>query len=317
MCLVDLLVLLFFYDLFGCRNYLSVCYGFFDVETRNAEIFGGNDLKRLFDCFFPWIKRYRICLSIFKKKQKIVVKENVVAQGGSKEDSVPASDMIDLWENKGEHNNNARKVTKPTCIPAVEVEHPGCSYNPTFESHQDALAEAVAKEMQKVYQDELGPQPVPLTVPGEVIDDEDRLFLDVDIGSDDDDKDMENSSENEDTASKKSSSKTKRVTRVELNRRARRKERQKKGSGGKKAGGNFKRNRQLARYLTRNSRRGCREEQETSEESYSQARKIKVMSTSVGKAQISTCSCSSPFIRRNHWFPPEAERVLYPCKGSV
>lgn len=114
-------------------------------------------------------------------------------------------------------------------------------------SVQDALAEAVAKEMQKVYQDELGPQPVPLTVPGEVIDDEDvsvcccfhpllpkcgcncikviqyhasrskhlkqnsykiqlifqRLFLDVDIGSDDDDKDMENSSENEDTASKK------------------------------------------------------------------------------------------------------------------
>ncbi|XP_021904076.1 ribosome biogenesis protein NOP53, partial [Carica papaya] len=169
-----------------------------------------------------------------KKKQKIVVKENVVAQGGSKEDSVPASDMIDLWENKGEHNNNARKVTKPTCIPAVEVEHPGCSYNPTFESHQDALAEAVAKEMQKVYQDELGPQPVPLTVPGEVIDDEDRLFLDVDIGSDDDDKDMENSSENEDTASKKSSSKTKRVTRVELNRRARRKERQKKEAEAKK-----------------------------------------------------------------------------------
>lgn len=70
MCLVDLLVLLFFYDLFGCRNYLSVCYGFFDVETRNAEIFGGNDLKRLFDCFFPWIKRYRICLSIFKKINK-------------------------------------------------------------------------------------------------------------------------------------------------------------------------------------------------------------------------------------------------------
>ena len=35
------------------------------------------------------------------------------------------------------------------------------------------LAHAVAEEMQKVYQNELGPKPVPLTVPGEVIDEED------------------------------------------------------------------------------------------------------------------------------------------------
>ena len=37
------------------------------------------------------------------------------------------------------------------------------------------MAKAVAEEMQKVYQNELGPQPVPLTVPAEqkVIDEED------------------------------------------------------------------------------------------------------------------------------------------------
>lgn len=40
-------------------------------------------------------------------------------------------------------------------------------------SIQDVLAHAVAEEMQKVYQNELGPQPVPLTVPGEAINDED------------------------------------------------------------------------------------------------------------------------------------------------
>lgn len=38
---------------------------------------------------------------------------------------------------------------------------------------QDSLARAVADEMQKVYRKELGPQPVPLTVPGEAIDEED------------------------------------------------------------------------------------------------------------------------------------------------
>lgn len=94
---------------------------------------------------------------------------------------------------------------KPSPIPAVEVEPPGCSYNPTDESHQvfsrslryhlsmwlillaymsymftiftllpiqEALAHAVADEMQKVYRNELGPEPVPLTVPGEAIDEE-------------------------------------------------------------------------------------------------------------------------------------------------
>jgi len=35
------------------------------------------------------------------------------------------------------------------------------------------LALAVAEEMQKVYRKELAPQPVPLVVPGEVIDEED------------------------------------------------------------------------------------------------------------------------------------------------
>lgn len=39
--------------------------------------------------------------------------------------------------------------------------------------NQDSLACAVAQEMQKIYKDELGPEPVPLTVPGEAIAEED------------------------------------------------------------------------------------------------------------------------------------------------
>ncbi len=42
------------------------------------------------------------------------------------------------------------------------------------------LAHAVAEEMQKVYQNELGPKPVPLTVPGEAINDEDvSIFFSI------------------------------------------------------------------------------------------------------------------------------------------
>jgi len=71
-------------------------------------------------------------------------------------------------------------------ISAVEVEPPGCSFNPPFEAHQDSLAQAVADEMQKVYRKELAPQPVPLVVPGEVIDEEDKIFLDADGGDESD-----------------------------------------------------------------------------------------------------------------------------------
>ncbi|MFS7951594.1 putative ribosome biogenesis protein Nop53/GLTSCR2 [Helianthus anomalus] len=64
-------------------------------------------------------------------------------------------------------------LNKINVIFAVEVESPGCSYNPSFESHQDSLAQAVADEMQKVYTKELRPTPVPLTVEAGVIDEED------------------------------------------------------------------------------------------------------------------------------------------------
>lgn len=41
---------------------------------------------------------------------------------------------------------------------------------------QDMLAEAVAQEMQKVYKTELGPEPVPLTIDGDAIE-EDEVSL--------------------------------------------------------------------------------------------------------------------------------------------
>ncbi|KAF8397156.1 hypothetical protein HHK36_016063 [Tetracentron sinense] len=153
-----------------------------------------------------------------KKKRKDVPDE---AHDDPKGEQVSASGMVDIWN--GDNNANVKKNSKPSHIPAVEVEPPGCSFNPSFEAHQDSLARAVAEEMQKVYRNELGPQPVPLTVPGEAVDEENIYFLDADDGTDEE-LDGENMGEKGDTSSKQRSLKTNRVTRVKLNRRARRKE---------------------------------------------------------------------------------------------
>ncbi|KAF8009841.1 hypothetical protein BT93_J0738 [Corymbia citriodora subsp. variegata] len=165
-----------------------------------------------------------------RRKRKVV---NIDVQGDNEEASVSASGMVDLWAD--ESDGKLKKKPKPSVIPAVEVEPPGCSYNPSFESHQDSLACAVADEMQKVYKHELGPEPVPLTVPGEVIDEEDMYFLEADEGGDDDTS-LENLEGDENKATENRSSKTKPVTRVELNRRARRKDLLKKETEAKKIG---------------------------------------------------------------------------------
>ncbi|KAF5797388.1 putative ribosome biogenesis protein Nop53/GLTSCR2 [Helianthus annuus] len=142
--------------------------------------------------------------------------------------------LLDIWNDQGDHAVKKRKVSnKAIVIPAVEVEPPGCSYNPTSESHQDSLAQAVADEMQKVYTKELRPAPVPLTVEGGVIDEEDMYFLDADNESDDD-VEGKDADENDDADLEKRPFKTKRVTRVQLNKRARNKEKLKMEAEAKK-----------------------------------------------------------------------------------
>ncbi|KAG8390155.1 hypothetical protein BUALT_Bualt01G0054100 [Buddleja alternifolia] len=168
-----------------------------------------------------------------KKNCKAV--ETAKDENSLKDESAASSGIVDLWEEKGEVNAKTKKKAKSSVIPAVEVEPPGCSFNPDSESHQDALACAVADEMQKIYQHELGPEPVPLTVPGEVIDEEDKYFLDADDGTDDDGQ-IEIPTGNGDADIEKRSNKTKRVTRVELNKRARRKEQLRAEEEAKKVG---------------------------------------------------------------------------------
>ncbi|XVF14974.1 hypothetical protein REPUB_Repub09cG0107800 [Reevesia pubescens] len=90
-----------------------------------------------------------------KKENEALKAKDVVLQDVPKDDSASGSSMAPLWGNEGQHNGKARQVSKQSIIPAVEVEPPRCSYNPSFESHQDSLAQAVAEEMQKVYKSEL------------------------------------------------------------------------------------------------------------------------------------------------------------------
>uniref|UniRef100_A0A7C9EZJ9 Ribosome biogenesis protein NOP53 n=1 Tax=Opuntia streptacantha TaxID=393608 RepID=A0A7C9EZJ9_OPUST len=158
-----------------------------------------------------------------KKKEKV---NNAQAPSQDvpkdKEDGGSDDGMVDLWS-QGIDNSKRKKKAKPSLIPAVEVEPPGCSFNPEDESHKDSLAQAVAEEMKKVYKSELGPQPIPLTIPGEAISEEDRYFLEVDNG-DEDEIDEENQTKDADIDAEKRKSKEKRVTKAERNRKMRRKE---------------------------------------------------------------------------------------------
>ncbi|XP_051123697.1 pheophytinase, chloroplastic-like [Andrographis paniculata] len=190
----------------------------------------------------PFVKP--IPSSITKKKKSSkrcntahIKEDTYVTQETPKDESGPDSEIVDLWEKKGEDSSKKNKrKTRSSTVPAVVVEPPGCSFNPDPDSHQDALACAVAVEMQKIYQHELGPEPIPLVAPGEAIDEEERYFLEADNEDDDDDgQENEDLTDNGAEDTEKRPLITKRVTRVELNRRARRKEQLKAEAEAKKA----------------------------------------------------------------------------------
>ncbi|VAH14188.1 unnamed protein product [Triticum turgidum subsp. durum] len=169
-----------------------------------------------------------------KKKELQESREEKVVP--MEEDS--AEKNLDIWggdakgaplPKKGMKRLKKNKSTT-SVIPAVEVEPQGCSFNPPHEAHQDALALAVAVEMRKIYTKELGPTPVPLTVLGQAVAEEDKFFLDAaddgDAAADGDVDAAEGDGDQDaDALTGERKTKTKRVTRVELNKRARRKER--------------------------------------------------------------------------------------------
>lgn len=129
--------------------------------------------------------------------------------------------FFDAWGS--DEAGKAKKVVKRETIsaPAVEVDLPGCSYNPSFHDHQEALGVAVADEMKKVINKELQPEPVQMHVAGDALTEEDMFFLDVDK------EDNEGEEEGEEAGAGDSQSKGKKfkkLTRADINRKARRRE---------------------------------------------------------------------------------------------
>ncbi|KAJ3699636.1 hypothetical protein LUZ61_003341 [Rhynchospora tenuis] len=106
---------------------------------------------------------------IEKKRKLSTSSAHSKQQGEDVADADADALNLHIWnDDDGELNQNHKKkrpTTTTTPIPAVEIEPLGCSFNPPFEAHQDALAKAVADEMQKLYKIELAPDPYRLPSP--------------------------------------------------------------------------------------------------------------------------------------------------------
>lgn len=129
--------------------------------------------------------------------------------------------FFDAW---GDGAGKGKKVLKrETTIsaPAVEVDMPGCSYNPSFDDHQEALGAAVAEEMKKVINRDLQPEPVHMHVPGNALTEEDMFFLDVDA---DEVEEEEEVGDGAGDLLQSKGKKFKKLTRADINRKERRRQ---------------------------------------------------------------------------------------------
>ncbi|KAH7433865.1 hypothetical protein KP509_07G089700 [Ceratopteris richardii] len=163
-----------------------------------------------------------------KSKRGKTPKTKVLAYVGEKQvKQGNAQETFDIWADDVHHESdgskkklNMKKVRSTECpAAAVEVDIAGCSFNPSFEEHQEALGLAVAQEMQKVYKQQLEPPPIPVMVPGVPVEEEDAFFLDVDDGAE-----VPGFGEEQDLETSRPV-KIKKLTRADLNRKRRRKER--------------------------------------------------------------------------------------------
>ncbi|XP_039119392.1 ribosome biogenesis protein NOP53-like [Dioscorea cayenensis subsp. rotundata] len=106
-----------------------------------------------------------------KRKKEKACEDKSRALVTSKVDDGLDYGNLDLWSEKDEINGKIKK-NMASHILAIEVEPPGCSFNPPFEAHQDSLAQAVVVKIQKIYKRKLQPELVSLIVTDEVLDKE-------------------------------------------------------------------------------------------------------------------------------------------------
>lgn len=87
---------------------------------------------------------------------------------------------LDLWDGQEAKPGKTRRAREERLIKAVEVDIPGCSFNPDLEQHQDAVAEAVAAEMTKVYAREHMPKAKKIFNHMPAVDELEALLVDAD-----------------------------------------------------------------------------------------------------------------------------------------
>jgi nucleolar protein 53 len=105
-------------------------------------------------------------------KEVAAAKNGTKAAGTDAGNTKPLSNApVDLWNTQKSLQSNGyldsnlaeapatkrRRQRAPAVAPAVEIDLPGCSYNPDREQHQDAVAAAVAAEVRKAIAKELQP----------------------------------------------------------------------------------------------------------------------------------------------------------------
>lgn len=129
--------------------------------------------------------------TISKKKRKVI---DAVQDTDITTDLLPG-DLADVWETSepeapsgggderktslavSKSKEGSKKRMKTIDVPAVIIDPAGCSINPDRELHQDAIAEAVATEMRKVYDRDLKPTAPLLQVDYAIEQDELELLL--------------------------------------------------------------------------------------------------------------------------------------------
>ncbi|KAL3150284.1 nop53 (60S ribosomal biogenesis) [Trebouxia sp. C0010 RCD-2024] len=123
--------------------------------------------------------RGKLVLPHQRKQPQVQLQQKHQGKGVYK---LPASSTFDLWDEQPDttdprldrYNNipgaingtadqpsKRRKQAVKLATKAVVVDAAGCSYNPDIEHHQEALSQAVAAEMQKVYKHDMQPRSVP------------------------------------------------------------------------------------------------------------------------------------------------------------
>jgi len=156
-----------------------------------------------------------------KQKKKGDTGELVVREDTGKEVIVPPKEgRYDIFSKDTEEFRLRNKAIKAVQewkkslrdAPAVEIDASGCSVNPDYESHQEAVGQAVAAEMKKQYDAELLPVAPPKVVEWEDYEHKDELErLLVESDGEEEEEDSPSSSEDDQVVKRSSVTKRKKT----------------------------------------------------------------------------------------------------------